>query len=332
MSKYRFLFSCLSGKIALYQSIKDGLSIFEEKIDLIGGDSNKNCKAANSVDEFVQIPPLKVWSENEVIDFCERHGISHVIPSSDLELQFWSNLKPKLLENKVSVMVSSTHALSKCLDKYSFFPILGRKPSHIQTIPTCARPEFLNSDKFVVKERYGNGSNSIGLNLPLDLAKSHAKKLQSPIFQPFIEGRELSAETWIDQYGKCHGMLLRWRIKIVNGESYESEVFKDQDLADQITETLEEVEGLAGHVLSQVIITPEGTPKLVEINPRLGGASPLALQAGINSPLWFLQETTNQSEMIPHSPKIMIGAKLFHKEGSVQVELPFDSRHDDKVI
>ena len=33
-------------------------------------------------------------------------------------------------------------------------------------------------------------------------------------------------------------MLLRWRIKIVNGESYESEVFKDQDLADQITETL----------------------------------------------------------------------------------------------
>jgi len=65
---------------------------------------------------------------------------------------------------------------------------------------------------------------------------------------------------------------------------------------------LESIPGLYGHVLAQVIVDPDMGPRMIEINPRLGGASPLALAAGLNSIEWFLLETAGRQAEIPNKP------------------------------
>ena len=184
MSCPAIVLTSLSGKIALYQAIREQVISHYEMARIIGADCDENCKAAPLVEEFIKIPPISDWSHHEVISFCKSEKISHIIPSRDGELDFWSQLAPELEENGIQVMVSSMEAINNCLDKYAFFQSYSQN-SPIQPIPTTLRPEFLNVEKFVVKERYGHGSQTLGLDLFLENAKLHAQALEDPIFQPY---------------------------------------------------------------------------------------------------------------------------------------------------
>jgi hypothetical protein len=57
----------------------------------------------------------------------------------------------------------------------------------------------------------------------------------------------------------------------------------------------------------------------VEINPRLGGATPLALSAGLHSIDWFLLESMNQSHLIPETPNFKEGVQLIKKNKIVSI-------------
>lgn len=321
----QILFTSLSGKKNLYGAVSNQAKQFHQDALVIGTDSNPQCLAKTDVEAFIQSPPTLDWEEKDLLAFCHQNNITHVIPTRDAELEWWAFHSEKLKECGIHVMNSSHSAISTCLDKYYFYQFWNLEcPLH--PISTTLKPEILNAERFAVKERNGSGAESIGLNLGLDEAKSWADKLKKPIFQPFIEGKELSAETWIDAEGNCHGMLLRWRGNLVNGESHETEVFQNDSLAEKLTECLEGIEGLHGHILTQIIIDHNGTARIVEINPRLGGASPLALYAGIDSVLWFLLESTGSETMIPRNPKIKFGSKLIKENNRIQVLDPFPSR------
>jgi hypothetical protein len=79
--------------------------------------------------------------------------------------------------------------------------------------------------------------------------------------------------------------------------------------------------GLFGHCLAQVLVEKDGTLNLVEINPRLGGASPLALRAGLMSISWHLLEEEKNREVIPQYPKFKDGLFLEKKEGVVSFRM-----------
>ena len=95
-------------------------------------------------------------------------------------------------------------------------------------------------------------------------------------FSRSSKGREVSAETWIDAAGKCHGILLRWRLKVINGESHETVVFQDENLEKKVKACFENFQGIRGHCLMQLIVRPDGKVQVIEINLRMGGATPLA--------------------------------------------------------
>lgn len=319
------LFSSLGNKVALFRSVQEQAECFSSKARVIGADSNPFCEGRVRVDYFCQTPKTKGWERVDLLTFCKKQKVSHIIPTRDGELVFWARNKESLIEHGIKVMVSSEEAVIRCQDKYKFSKSWPRE-CPLQTIPSFTGPEEIADQKFVVKERKGSGSNKIGLKLPLVDAKEWATSLREPIFQPYLQGPEVSAETWINRDGKCHGMLLRWRKVILNGESHETEVFKDHLLEEKIKASIELIEGLYGHCLVQLILPPDEEPAIIEINPRLGGASPLALYAGIKSISWFLLESHGMADQIPTCPAIKYGSKLFKKNGQVQIEDPFASR------
>ena len=325
------LFTSLSSKVALFGSVQEQAKFFSPKATVIGADSNPSCEGRVEVDHFCKTPKTDGWNTDDLLTFCKKYKISHIIPTRDGELVFWARNKEALKEMGIAVMVSSEQALLRCQDKYEFFKSWPQE-CELQPVPTFTEPEEIGDLKFVVKERRGSASNKIGLELSLAQAKEWGTSLREPIFQPYLEGPELSAETWINREGKCEGMLLRWRKLVVDGESHETEVFKDRILEEKIKTSLELIDGLYGHCLVQLIISANGKPILVEINPRLGGATPLALYAGIKSISWFLMESYGMGDEIPISPAIKYGSKLFKKNGIVRIEKPFASRQDNGKV
>ena len=311
------LFSSLSAKLALYEEVLRSAKRYHEQAKLVGADCDPNCPASSKVEAFSPIHALDDMDESLLLDYCEKLDLTHVIPTRDGELGFWASNQAGLAKQGVKVMVSSEDAIRLCQDKLLFAKLMGK--SSIPAIPTSGTITELAAKRFVVKERTGAASKSIGMNLSLREAADHAGRLESPIYQPMLSGPEFSAETWIDSIGTCHGMVLRWRTKVIDGEAHESEIFENREWEERMQETFEGIDGLSGHVLAQVLVDSEQNLHLVEINPRLGGASPLALAAGLSSIEWFLLQSEDRGEEIPKFPSISKELRLKKDNGRVQI-------------
>ena len=302
------LFSSLSAKISLCEKVLQSARRFDEQARVIGVDCDPNCPAASRVEEFALIPPLEEMDLDTLTNYCLGLRVTHVIPSRDEELGYWSAKSNHLERNGIQIMVSSENAIQTCQDKLLFSQSL--ESLAIPPIASSEKLSELRCKRFAVKERSGSASKSIGLNLDAEEAMEHAKGLDRPIFQPMKQGREFSAETWINSSGKCHGMLLRWRTKTIDGEAHESETFENREWEKSMQCAFESIPGLSGHALAQAIVDSGQNLHLVEINPRLGGASPLALAAGLNSIEWFLLQSAKRENEIPDNPALNKKLKL----------------------
>jgi len=311
------LFSSLSAKVALYEGVLESAKRYHEQATLIGADCDPNCPAASIVEAFSPIRTLADMDEGLLLEYCRKLELTHIIPTRDGELDFWASNQTALAQQGVKVMVSKKDAIQHCQDKLLFCKALEK--SSIPAIPTSEKATDLAGKRFVVKKRTGSASQSIGMNLTIKEAVLHAEKLDNPIFQPMIEGQEFSAETWIGSTGNCHGMVLRWRTKVIDGEAHESEIFENREWEERMGKTFEKINGLSGHVLAQVLVDGERNLHLVEINPRLGGASPLALAAGLSSIEWFLLQSENRGDEIPERPSINKNLRLKKDNGKVQI-------------
>ena len=214
------------------------------------------------------IPPLEEMDLETLTNYCLGLGVTRAVPTRDEELGYWSARSNYLEQKGIQVMVSSEKRrqnLSRQAAFLTFARVIGHSTHRLLRRIVSTEFRFLRR-----QERSGSASKSIGLNLVAQEALEHAKGLDRPIFQPMVQGREFEAETWINSSGKCHGMLLRWRRKIIDGEAHETETFENQEWQKLLISTFEAIPGLSGHALAQVIVDPEQSLHLIEINPRLG--------------------------------------------------------------
>lgn len=286
----------------------------------MGADSDKSCIGSKIVQHFTAMPPIGELNRESLLHLCQKNKVQFVVPTRDGELPFWADHQDFLFSNQIGVMISTKSAIQICEDKYLFANYLKKAP--IPAIPTTLSISALPSeyDRFVAKERSGTASTSIGINLRQEDLLAHSQKLKEPVFQPQIKGREFSAETWIDKNNRCHGVLLRWRTLVINGESHKSVTFKNQEWEEKLTATVNRIEGLRGHILAQVMVDQNEKLHLVEINPRLGGASPLALASGLHSVKWSILEFLENNNQIPQVPTFKDGLQLIKKNGKVRIQ------------
>ena len=305
------LLTSLSAKKSLYDYVLKDARRFHPDARLIGADSNPACPGARYAEEFISMPPISELSPKGFCGFCIKHRITHVIPTRDGELAFLAETGKILEQKNIHVFVAPPEPLSKCLDKLVFSELLAAVG--IPVIPASSTIAELPDDRLVVKERHGSGSEQIGINLTREAAEIHAEKLEKPIFQPYVQGREFSAEVWLDKTSRAHGVVLRWRKKVVSGESHHTVTFNNGEWEDLVVGCVEAL-GLTNHALAQVIVDENDSPHIVEVNPRLGGASPLSLACGLHSIEWFLRETAGEP-MSPDSTFKPSPGKSLTREG-----------------
>jgi carbamoyl-phosphate synthase large subunit len=300
------LISSASQKVPLVNAVKKAAMTISSTRKVVGGDLDAKCISSFITDNFWAMPRLDNLSMEALISKCKELHIDTIVPTRDKELLFFSQASEKLRSNGIDVMVSSEKAISLCLDKLAFYK--DTASLNLPIIPTFASlaEAATTSDVFVVKERYGAGGDNLAINVDRSTAEAFSKKLESPIYQPYISGDEVSVDMYIDKQSNLKGVVMRRRDVVINGESKVTTTFFDPELK-KCCEAFVKGFDFYGHTMIQAIREKNGAYQIIECNPRFGGASTLSIAAGLNSFYWFLLEANGvnvESYPFINNPKI----------------------------
>jgi carbamoyl-phosphate synthase large subunit len=287
MTNRNLLISSAAAKVPLVRAAMDAAAKLHPDIRVIAGDLNPDALTKHIAHGFWPMPPTRDEHVSALLDGCAQRGIRAILPTRDGELAFWAKHTETFAKAGIHIIVSPNDAIDQCLDK-ALFAEVGRHHG-LPVIPTSTSIDDIEATTFVVKERFGAGSRAIGIRLERDAAIAHANTLDQPIFQPFIEGREISIDAWGDSQGAVKGLVLRHRDEVVNGESRITTTFRDATLESQAKRWIEAY-GVSGPVVMQVLLDASGAPQIIELNARFGGASTASIQAGLDSLYWSLIE------------------------------------------
>lgn len=272
-------------KIPLVRSVVDAARRLDRAIKVFAGDLDPAASASLVADGFITLPRTVAENVPLLHRVCADHGIGVVIPTRDGELQFWADHRDSFAEQGVEVIVSSPEAVRVSLDKRAFAEH-GRAHG-LPIIPVLDEPA--GEGRFVVKERFGAGSASIGLDLSAEDAQRHAAILGEPIVQPFMRGVESSVDAWADRNGRIKGLVLRRRDQVVHGESRITTTYRNDAIENEARQLFESLY-LRGPVVAQMLVDEDGECHFIELNARFGGASTTAIAAGLDSWYWSLHE------------------------------------------
>lgn len=283
--KGHVLITSASTKAPLIRAMRDAAQRVDPALKVIAGDIDADAPARHVADDFWQMPRAEVDALPELLSGCAERGIRAVLPTRDGELPFWAAHRTDFANQGIDVIVSAPDAVGVCLDKLAFAQFGAA--NDLPVISATDDLETLMADRIVVKERFGAGSEGIGLDLDRAAARVHARTLTTPIFQPYVAGVEISIDAWISRNGTPFGLVLRRRDRVVRGESMITTTFRDPVLETAARRALAAL-SLFGPVVMQAIVTDTGTLAIIEVNARFGGASTTSLAVGLDSFYWSL--------------------------------------------
>jgi len=284
------LITSISKKVPLIKAVSSGVQKVSGSSKIFGADVDDTCIGRYFVDVFWHMPKLNALRIEDLIDYCKSNNIGAIIPTRDGELEFFARYKATLAEHGIAVMMSDYSIVNACLDKLAFSKLESIRDV---VIPASTDIDRLKSEKFVVKERYGAGSISIGLDLDSAAAQLHAETLENPIYQPFQAGYEISVDAYVTKSRQVKGLVMRKRVKVVDGESQVTTSFEDASLQKKFFDFLDQSD-FYGHITLQAIIDDYDKVHVIECNPRVGGASMLSIHAGLESFFWFFAEVLGE--------------------------------------
>ena len=285
--KNNILVLSIGGKVPLVKAVKSAAIRFE--LNVIGTDMSDKAIASYFVDSFELLPKIDNLDCQYLISFCKQKNIGYIIPTRDADVVYLAKYKKSLNEEGINVFCCEERQALLCMDKLS----ICQSYKYFNFINTSENIDDIDSQRYVVKERFGAGSNNIILNVEYNYAIKCSKNISHPIFQPFVEGQEYSVDAYVNKNGKAIAVICRSRDLVVNGESKITTYKKVPVLEEKIKNILETI-NIYGHSVTQVIEN-NGEYFIVEINPRFGGASTLSLAMGMDSFYWFLCESINKN-------------------------------------
>jgi carbamoyl-phosphate synthase large subunit len=288
----KVLLSSASRKIPLLRAMERAALCVDANSEVVAGDIDPNVLASHAAKNFWLMPRAIGENVVAIIDGCRERGINVILPTRDGELNFWARNAEAFLAAGIHVIVSSSKAVQRCIDKLEFSEFGQREG--LPFIPSALDIAAFASPRFVVKERFGAGSVGVSLNVDRAQAVAAAARMVCPIFQPFIEGLEFSVDAWLDRSSKVKGLILRRRDNVLNGESQVTTTRRDAEIESRAAMVLERL-GLCGPVVLQILVDKQRQLHVIECNARFGGASTASIAAGLDSLFWSLMEAAGRN-------------------------------------
>ena len=289
----------------LVQWFQDALQSAGLPGKVIAADLDAHAPARAFADDFLQAPRadsdeyLK-WLE----DVLESEAISLAVSINDFELSTWSRL-PQGTPWDVLVRLDE-QTQNTVEDKVVMNQVLS--DAGIPTPKTwvgsqAAQAVTAHDGDFITKGRFGSASrglrftNGKGLAETIQDAVSEVTDrngmpaLQQDSFaaddlvlvQERIDGTEYGVDVISDLNGKYAGVAAREKIAMRAGET-DRAVSVSPEMFESVAKHLSEAVRHQGTMDVDIIVDSEGTPYVIDINPRFGGGYPFSHLAGADVP------------------------------------------------
>ena len=287
--KLILLISCASNKIHTIQYIESVLSRFNTKSIIFVSDRNSNSIIKNFDYKFYKIPDLLDINKVKILKICKKKKIDIVIPTSDLELLFWSKHKVEFKDNKIYPMISDHKTISICQDKWLFYKLLKKNKIKTPKSFLFLKNIINKNKKFIIKERNSLSTNkSYYKDISFKNLRDKILLFKKPIIQEHISGKEISIDIFIkNQVISKDNIIMRYRDNVKFGESEKTTIFKNNSFLKKIIDLLK-LFNFEGHIMFQAIINKKRI-FIIECNPRIGGASVSSMVWGLDSVAQFIK-------------------------------------------
>jgi len=214
-----------------------------------------------------------------LIKIVERENVDVVIPCLDTVLLDFAKRKKLFEAIGTKVMVSSERTIRITRDKWKTYELL--RAIVPMPISSVEKDGIIFRHPLIVKPRLGSGSigvHKINSRQELDF---FYRKTKYPIIQEYLPGTEYTVDCLADMSGRLVTVVPRKRIETKAGISVKSKVVANNRLTSMAERICGKLD-LLGPFFFQVKEDRNGTPKLTEINARIGGGMCLSSFSGPN--------------------------------------------------
>ena len=286
----------------------------ERQIHLVGADMNDDDTIIRMCDAAYRVPrctdPLYIDS---LLYICENEGVDILQPIMSAELDILSRNKDRFSEVGTTVSVSTPKALSIANNKRKLFDFMRDYQMPCAWYYTVHSSEELNicaqllgypGKQVCVKATEGSGSRGfrilsekvsrfhtfmndkptagiITLEEMLDIL-AEAEDFPELIVMEYLPGAEYSVDLLADN-GKVLVSCCRKSLRMENSIMLEA-VIVDHPVILNLCKSICEKLELDGNIGFDIRERSDGTPVIMECNPRITAGVPYFAQAGVNLP------------------------------------------------
>lgn len=315
----------------------------ERQIRLIGADMNDDPTMLRMVDKYYPVPRGDDPGYAEaLLDICKRERVDVLIPVMSVELAALAENKARFLAVGTKVAVSDPAPLAIANNKLSLLRYLKchgfpcgrfREAGSVEALAQAARELGYPEEKVCVKAAQGSGSRGFRV---LDAHSSRleaflrekptacattleelsavlrqAKTMPELLVMEYLPGAEYTVDLLADKgevvYNCCRRSTNMDNSIMLDG------VVVDNMAVLALCAAVTEVLGLDGNIGFDLRERANGTPVILECNPRITAGIPLFAAAGVNLP--YLGVKKQLGEPLPRlRPKIGLKMKRRYLE------------------
>lgn len=235
------------------------------------------------------VPPAK--SETyvpAVIRICKENRIHLICVGGMLEMRKLAENKDLILKESGAIVLSSgLRELEIAEDKWRLAETLKEKgfdaPASCLPGNQTEREAFLRNNRypFIVKDRFGGGSQNLGVARNEAELESLLGKVPNPVVQEYLfpDDQEYTVGVFADSSGRVRGCITMKRA-LGLGMTFKAEVLTHSGIG-EYAETIVGALNLRGPINVQLRLTKRG-PVVFEINPRFSSTTSARALFGFN--------------------------------------------------
>jgi len=288
-------------------------NVTERKVEIVGVDANPLASCRKLVDSF-HVVPLAGDSDfiPAIADVCAREQVDVALPIVTRELRRFADNRAVFDELGVRVVVMSSEALAIANNKVK---LLSWMADHNLPTPQFVRAETADQvmqgiqtlgypeKPVVVKQAEGNGSRGVRMldasvsrydlffnekpasyyiaPTELELVLRERETIPEMLVMEYLPGCEYSVDMAV--LPDCVVGAVRKGLKVTSSIMTDSEIVDRKDIMDYC-EAIATGLGAQGPISFDIKEREDGTPLIIEVNPRLAAGTVATAAAGLNIP------------------------------------------------
>lgn len=299
--RVNILFTCIGRRVSLLAGFRRAAKQVKINFSLLGTDITELSPALQLCDKKLLVKPVSSPAYiPQMLEIVRKNGVKLLVPTIDTDLIILSENRAKFAGLGCHVLISSPEVVRICQDKrmtYRFFVENGFDAPEVMNVRTSLAKKTLAWPKLLKPWDGAAGRGVTVVNSRQELSV-FGRRIPNCMVQEFVEGAEYTCDVYVDFNMRVRCVVPRRRIEIRAGEVSKGQVVKNRRIMERAADVVEKLGAGPGVITVQLILTPKGQIKFIEINPRFGGGAPLAIKAGADFPKWILQEVVGKRPRI----------------------------------